>query len=355
MDELTSHTVPWNQIRDLLKPDFRIHHSYFIPEDRFPILPPEIHSVRLLASEENGGSNGSLWHPDDILFTPLYKNDSEIPLGLISVDAPRNGMRPDRATIEALEIFANQAALTIERHLTIDTLRTRVGSLEGEVSRAQQASQQAQTQLPFLLRKELEQTISIQRLNLRSRRIQAVLEIIEAINQQKDRESIFQTLAQELITRMEVDIVLVTEPTRRGPVLSLVLGKVPEGSNPQALLGQRNPLRHSLRNNAALFAANMGTPVGEEWQGSPLLTAMKAESFFCMPILASNDANSAEAAILGISFAPVSEYTLEDQQVFFACSKTNLCCHPEFIAVERNPPSITGSRSCSISAASLAA
>ncbi|HLF90669.1 MAG TPA: GAF domain-containing protein, partial [Anaerolineales bacterium] len=315
MEELASHTVPWTQIQELLKPDFQIHHSYFIPEDKLPILPPEIHSVRLL-SEDITSANGNSWHPDDILLVPLYNHNSRTPLGLISVDAPRNGLRPDRTTIETLEIFANQAALTIERHTKIDTLRDRVDSLEREVSRAHEASHQSQVQLPFLLHKDLEQTLSLHRLNLRSRRIHAVLEILEAINRQTDRENIFRTLGEELIARMAVDIVLISEPTGQGPVLSQALGKLPEGANPQALLGQRNPLRHCLRTNSPLFAANMTSPAGEEWQGSPLLTVTKAESFFCLPVPSAIDSSIAEAAILGISFTPASEYTLEDQQIF---------------------------------------
>ncbi len=316
MEELASHTVSWKQVQELLTPNFQIHHSFFIPEDKLPIFPPEIHSVRMLSAEDANNKNGNTWHPDDVLLVPLYNHNSQIPLGLISVDAPRNGLRPDRTTVETLEIFANQAALTIERHLKIDNLRQRVDTLESEVSRAHDASHTAQAHLPFLLHKDLEQTLSIQRLNLRSRRIQAVLEIIEAINRKTDRESIFRTLGEALIARMEVDIVLITEPTRRGPILSHALGKIPEGTNPQALVGQRNPLRHCLRNNISLFAANMASPVGQEWQGSPLLALTKAEGFFCFPIPSPTDPAIAEAAILGISFAPVTEYTSEDQEIF---------------------------------------
>lgn len=316
MKELVSHTVPWKQIQDLLLPEFQIYHSYFIPEDKLPIFPPEIHSVSLLSADDTSGLNGNAWRPDDTLIVPLYNYGNETPLGLISVDAPRNGLRPDRATIEALEIFANQAALTIERHSKINSLRVQVDSLEGEVKRAHQATELAQTQLPFLLHKDLEQTLSIQRLNLRSRRIQAILEIIEAINRQNNRESIFRALGESLIRQMEVDIVLITEPSRRGPVLSHILGKLPEGANPQALLGQRNPLRHCLRNNISIFAANMTTQAGEDWQNSPLLSQLKAESFFCFPIATSTESSSAEAAVLGLSFAPVPEYTLEDQHIF---------------------------------------
>lgn len=316
MKELVAHTVPWKQIQTLLLPEFQIHHSYFIPEDKSPIFPPEIHSVSLLTPEDTKNSNGNHWHPDDVLMVPLYNHDNQTPLGLISVDAPRNGLRPDRASIEAVEIFANQAALTIERHFKITSLQTRVVSLEDEVHRAQQAAQIAQTQLPFFLHKDLEQTLSIQRLNLRSRRIQAVLAIIEAINRQTDRKAIFRALGEALIRHMEVDIVLIAEPTRRGPDLSHALGKIPEGTNSQALLGQRNPLRHCLRNNISIFAANMSSPAGQEWQSSPLLAQMKAESFFCFPVASPTDPTGVQAAILGLSFAPVAEFSPEDQHIF---------------------------------------
>lgn len=318
MKDLIAHTVPWNQIQELLLPEFQIHHSYFIPEDKSPIFPPEIHSVSLLAASNNTHStaNGNSWHPNDALIVPLYNYDDQIPLGLISVDVPRNGLRPDRTTVEALEIFANQAALTIERHAKIDVLHSRVDSLQGEVLRSHQAADTAQAHLPFLLHKDLEQTLSIQRLNLRARRIQAILEIIDNINQEKDREGIFRTLGEALIRQMEVDIVLITEPTRRGPVLTHTLGKIPDSTNPQALLGQRNPLRYCLKNNVAIFAANMASSAGQEWQSSPLLAQMKAESFFCFPIASPKDHATADAAILGLSFAPVAEFTPEDQKIF---------------------------------------
>jgi diguanylate cyclase (GGDEF)-like protein len=53
------------------------------------------------------------WHPDDALFAPLHASDGEL-LGVLSVDLPRDGRRPDGVTRGALEAFGVSAALAIE-------------------------------------------------------------------------------------------------------------------------------------------------------------------------------------------------------------------------------------------------
>ena len=65
---------------------------------------------RALLAEEGGVSD---WHEDDLFFIPLLDSSGQ-PLGLISVDNPLNGRRPDESTAKALEVFANQAATAIE-------------------------------------------------------------------------------------------------------------------------------------------------------------------------------------------------------------------------------------------------
>ncbi len=53
------------------------------------------------------------WHPEDALFAPLTARDGSR-LGILSVDLPRGGLRPDATTRSALEAFAVSAALAIE-------------------------------------------------------------------------------------------------------------------------------------------------------------------------------------------------------------------------------------------------
>ncbi len=65
------------------------------------------------------------WHPEDALFAPLYASDSSL-LGILSVDMPRDGKRPDIVTRDALEAFAVSAALALEHA----TLRSRTEESE---------------------------------------------------------------------------------------------------------------------------------------------------------------------------------------------------------------------------------
>ncbi|MCI0579498.1 MAG: GAF domain-containing protein [Chloroflexi bacterium] len=53
------------------------------------------------------------WDPNDLFVIPLLGSRGQ-PIGLISLDSPVDGHRPDINTAKALEIFANQAATAIE-------------------------------------------------------------------------------------------------------------------------------------------------------------------------------------------------------------------------------------------------
>jgi diguanylate cyclase (GGDEF)-like protein/PAS domain S-box-containing protein len=53
------------------------------------------------------------WHPDDILLAPLHAPDGSL-IGVLSVDMPVDGRRPDAQHRQLLEQFAVHAALAIE-------------------------------------------------------------------------------------------------------------------------------------------------------------------------------------------------------------------------------------------------
>jgi diguanylate cyclase (GGDEF)-like protein len=65
------------------------------------------------------------WHPEDALFAPLTSADGTR-LGILSVDLPHDGRRPDGASRRSLEAFAMATALAIEH----STLRSRAEASE---------------------------------------------------------------------------------------------------------------------------------------------------------------------------------------------------------------------------------
>lgn len=326
VEEARGHTLNWTSIQPLLQPEFRLGHSYFIPSDKTPPLQPDVHRMYSSYVRERSSEEYS-WDPDDMMLVPLVNIHGQ-PLGLISVDDPRDGARPDRPAIETLEIFASQAGLAIESFEKVQSLRIEAAGLDQEMKRAQQAAEAARKLLPALLHKDLEQTINIQRLSQRTKRIRAGLDIAELVNRQADRADILLALAREILTRMDFDIALVGEPAQGGPRLLLSAGQIPENVNPGALFGQKNPLRQSLLTGEAILVSNIGEAA--EWQSSPLLQSLEAKAFACLPIpeeeadidrqdnLESQEPGrpSCNAALLAICRAPLPAFTTEDEQLY---------------------------------------
>ena len=106
---------------------FRISESYFLPFQQVSQW-----YVEGLGSDQHAGGRSRArctrtrrddWHDGDMLIVPLSGAGGNL-LGLMSLDRPFDDHRPDRNTIEILEIFAHQAATTLENtRLYMTTVR----------------------------------------------------------------------------------------------------------------------------------------------------------------------------------------------------------------------------------------
>ena len=131
-------------------PEFKISRSYYIPVDHASVVLPDIHMVGLDVSR-SGSKSTNDWDPNDFLLIPLENAEGQI-VGLISLDDPFNGLRPDQATIELVEVFSAQAALLIGNHLRQSELSTKIDSLSSVLQRQKKLHD---INLPVLLHKDL--------------------------------------------------------------------------------------------------------------------------------------------------------------------------------------------------------
>jgi len=310
MQELQARPQPWENIERLLNDDFRFGRSYFIPFDQRPDMPESWHAITVVDEELSNGDKDT-WHPQDILIAPLTKPDGK-PLGLISIDAPRNNLRPDNSTIETLEIFSSQAALAIESQQRLIYLQTQVDQLEDNLDQTKNIQQE----YPELVKQNRDQKTAISRLEQFVRRVTAGLGIIETINMQSDRYGVLSSLGEELRKQLGLDIALIAETSPNGSHIIQVDGEIPEGVNPEALFGQRNPLHQSLQSREVILVNNLEEC--EEWQKSPLLNALETQALICLPITSQSDW---QAAVLGISQQKLSPFTEDDSQLFELISR----------------------------------
>ncbi|MBN1304703.1 MAG: GAF domain-containing protein [Anaerolineales bacterium] len=307
-DESVAHKQSLKNLQVALKPEYMVSRSYFIPADEKPFEPS---SVNLALGPDKNKVNGShAWNAGDFLVIPL--NDAKgNPLGIISVEKPQDGLRPDQATIETLEAFAAQAAITISSTSRFKEMGEHIQTLTAGLERQERLISVSQGDLPLLLHKDLEQTISIHNLELRAQRIRAGLVITETVGRQLDASSALLALGREILTQLGMTAALVAEDTPDGPRLMHVLGSIPRSTNPEALFGQRNPLRTCLQSGKPIVVPNLD--VNDEWRETALLSTLRSKGFICLPV---NVEGKTIAAVLAVNVEPMAQLTDEDVQVY---------------------------------------
>lgn len=111
------HTLSLERFDDLrTKLEFRTGDSYLFPVEKAAQWYSD--DLRALSTTYEGNRTLNMggreaWRDGDMLLVMLVGAGGEL-LGVLSLDRPFDNLRPDRQTIEILEIFAHQAATMIE-------------------------------------------------------------------------------------------------------------------------------------------------------------------------------------------------------------------------------------------------
>ena len=243
MEEIQQQTIHWQDVSKILLPEFCFGRSYFIPHESVIELPENILRInRLLVAEQEFDENTSQWKHQDILIIPLIKPNG-VPLGLINVSSPTDQNRPDSPTFETLEIFASQASLIIESQEKLANLDSQITDLSDKLLQYSEAHEQ----LPKLLEKERDQSNQILAINQSTQRFISGLNIIDMLNKLPDRLAVLSALGDETVSALGMDVAIIAEASTKGPKLLHISGIFPDSTNPDALLGQRNPLTEVLK------------------------------------------------------------------------------------------------------------
>ena len=126
---------PLSRYEKLLRERYRRGSCYFLPFQEIDDWGRDLDLVVSMPEVEQWAEGQ--WHSHDMLLAPLRGSGGRL-LGHISVDEPQDGMRPSYRTLEALAIFANQAAIAVENTKLYGDTQRRADNLAllNELSRA---------------------------------------------------------------------------------------------------------------------------------------------------------------------------------------------------------------------------
>ena len=118
-DTLSRSSVPIGELSKYLRDEFKISNSYYTDHTNWEKLKK--YPTALVVTHVKDLKPGE-WHEHDLLLIPIQgKKDI---LGFLSPDNPVDGKRPTEETVQALEIFADQAAVAIENARLYDELQS---------------------------------------------------------------------------------------------------------------------------------------------------------------------------------------------------------------------------------------
>jgi diguanylate cyclase (GGDEF)-like protein len=113
--QLKKQKVPFKEIKILLKPEFRLGNSYYIPHTYFKTHNKykryiDEYGRRIMKEKKRKGRK---WHSNDVFLTPIKTSDENL-LGIVSVDNPIDDDFPSKKSISLMESFSTYASIAIE-------------------------------------------------------------------------------------------------------------------------------------------------------------------------------------------------------------------------------------------------
>jgi len=112
--DFLAYDAPATDILTLLRDEFRLSRSYYLPAARAAALFPQtdVHQWTPPMTQTDPGG----WQAGDEFTIPLIERRTGQMMGFISVDAPLDGRAPDLEAAEMLEILADQSALALQNN-----------------------------------------------------------------------------------------------------------------------------------------------------------------------------------------------------------------------------------------------
>ena len=282
--KLIDKVVPWETVQRYLSDEYRMSGSYLVPRTDSRKLT---HALGLSTTTENLSPTGNgRWQPGDVLLVPLRSTNDEV-IGLMTVDQPRDGSLPSRNTVELLEIFANQAAISLENTRLYSSMEERAGDLQKGLADLEKSYQELDKLSQEMIRKDSELSQANELLNLRAQRLLALHRVMESVDATQGPGAVLKDISASVVQEMDIDQCVIALETDEGALsdtqhLLIVAseGKLPRNFDALKFINGHDPMSVALATDKAVLFA----PGGAKTKITESAREMGTQTLVALPV-----------------------------------------------------------------------
>jgi PAS domain S-box-containing protein len=241
-NKLETHTVDWQQVAHFFNETHQTSNSFFVPFSDGKDLAKELGLPPRTADMPGDLIKTGRWYYGDVLMVPLHSS-SDIEIGVLVIDQPRNNQKPSPEAIELLEIFGNQASMIVENSRLYRSVEERAEELASSLKNLEKSYQELDKLSQEMIRKDVELSQANELLNVRAQRLLALHRIMESVDTTRSPEDVLADIAVSVVEEMDIDQCLLALGNGQESDLRIVAaeGRLPiELKARQVLLGSKH-------------------------------------------------------------------------------------------------------------------
>lgn len=255
-DVIAEQQADWALADQFIDLPYRLSESYMVPHTESLALYSAIGLTATNIEPAEGSGNPGEWTHGTLLIVPLRSSEKDI-IGTLIIDQPSDGMIPTRNTVELLEIFANQAAITVENSRLYRSAAERAEELSKSLSDLEQRNTELKALSDQLISKDAELSQVNELLDLRAKRLLATHRVMESINTTQTPDDVLRQIAFAMVQEMDIDqcIIAVGSGAEENGNLRIVAleGRFPDNIEYSSLLDGDDPISMAYKQRDAVL------------------------------------------------------------------------------------------------------
>lgn len=279
-DFIQEETHTWEELDTLLNEELLISNSYYITTNRAPVV---IEPVHMESMEEVTEDQRNLmgWRRGEI-FLNILRDEQGNPMGMIQLDLPEDGFRPDQPAMDALELFGAFMEYLMRSDETLQDTQEALSIVQAALNTKEAQLEGAIQDKQVLMNQGNQMQEMLQQFSRSMQTLEQVQVIMAELADYEEMDTLIPALANSFLNHMEADAVLVAGYIHGEASLMYTVGDLPQDVNLEPTFGQRNPLREVLLAKHFLMLAD--AEVDHAWDDSMMMSNLNYRSFLALPI-----------------------------------------------------------------------